>query len=114
MRSRTHLAALTATAICAATIGLLACGGDDDGSQGAAYGPGDTEETSPARERFNAQVREILTEQQELTDSEADCAIEELEGTIAEDEIPEAESAAELPPETLQAAFDAGVACAGR
>jgi hypothetical protein len=113
MPSGTRLRNLTVAATCAAAIGLAACGGDDDGSTGGAYGPGN-EQASPARERFNDQVREVLIDQQQLTDSEADCAIEELEETIPDEELPEAESAAELPPEILRAAFDAGVACAGR
>jgi len=95
--------------VAACAIALLGggCGSGEEPSDDATDGAG---EGIPADVR--SELRALLVGEQALTDSEAGCAIRRLEGEL--DEPPELDPAGELPPATVQAAFEAGVACAGR
>jgi len=95
--------------VAACAIALLGggCGSGAERNEEANDGAG---EGIPADVR--SELRALLVDEQALTDSEADCAIRRLEDEIGEP--PELEPGGELPPEIVQAAFEAGVACAGR
>ncbi len=60
----------------------------------------------------------MLTTQQDLTQSEAECAIDELESSVSDDElkdaIVEAANTGQPPQDLIDAGFDAGKECAGQ
>lgn len=121
----TRFRAFAVAGACVAALGFAACGGDDEESTTTPT----TEETSTTdtgeldstdagalRDQFNVQLIEVLTTQQNLTDAQAQCAIEELESTVSDDELQaailEAAESGEAPQDLIDAGFDAGQACA--
>lgn len=128
--SRTvSLRILVPIAACVAVLGLAACGDDDETTSSPATVPaettgaettdtGDLPDASALREQFNQQLLQVLTTTQNLTQAQAQCAIEELESTVSDDELQRAiEEAAETgqpPQDLIDSAFDAGASCAGK
>jgi ABC-type phosphate transport system substrate-binding protein len=132
--SRTRLRALLLAAGCAAVLGLAACGGGDDssttasstttpvGATGASStdsgdtGTTPTGDASALRDAFNAQLIQVLTTSQGLTQSQAECAINELENTVSDsqlqDAITEAAQTGQPPKDLIDAGFAAGQQCA--
>ena len=133
-RTTTRVRALALALGCASILGLAACGGDDsdDTSTAATSTTSTTTETSAdttttdadsldataLREAFNQQLLQVLTTQQDLTQSEAECAIDELESSVSDDElkdaIVEAANTGQPPQDLIDAGFDAGKECAGQ
>lgn len=133
LRAAVNPRALAATIACLAALGLAACGGDDDATTGASTT--DTtgvSSTQPAtttsvdesslpnagtlREQFNEQLLQILTTTQGLDEETAQCAIDQLEARISDEQIRQAiiDSAqtGEPPQDLIDEAFDAGAECA--
>ncbi len=123
-RSRLGIRALILTGVCAATLGLAACGDDEEEATTptteAEATTSTTEEEATAlesddpevlREQFNAALRETLTTTQGLSESQADCAIAELEDTITDDVLQELSETGTVSAEVQEAAVDAGIAC---
>ena len=129
----TRLRALALLAGCIAILGLAACGGGDDTTStsttsttaptdttGATSGNTDTGDlpgdASALRDEFNQQLLQVLTTQQNLTQSQAQCAIDELEQSVTDEElqqaIVEAAQSGQAPQDLINEAFDAGAACA--
>ncbi len=122
---------LALVAGCVATLGLAGCGGGDDETTSASTttatetttaettdtGGGDPE-AAALRERFNEQLLQVLTTTQNLTRAQAECAIDELESSVSDQELQRAiEAAAETgqpPQDLIDSAFDAGASCAGK
>ena len=113
---------LLVTALCATALGLAACGDDDEEeattpTTDAATTTTEAEATettdvSDTREQFNEQLRQVLITQNDLTESQADCAIDQLNETISDEQIEEANTSGAPSQEVLDAAFQAGVDCA--
>ena len=133
LTSRLRILALLAG--CIAILGLAACGGDDEttsstSSTTTATGTtgesstttsGDTGgdvsgDASALRDQFNQQLLQVLTTQQNLTESQAQCAIDELEQSVSDEQlqqaIVEAAQSGQAPQDLINEAFDAGAACA--
>ena len=123
-RSRLRIRSLILTGVCAATLGLAACGDDEEESAAptteAEATTSTTEEEAPElesddpevlREQFNAALRETLTTTQDLSESQADCAIAELEDTITDDVLQELSETGAVSAEVQEAAVDAGITC---
>ena len=126
--------ALAASIACLAALGLAACGGDDDTTPAASTttdttGVSSTQPTTTTsvdesslpdagtlREQFNEQLLQILTTTQGLNEETAQCAIDQLEARISDEEIRQAiiDSAetGEPPQDLIDEAFDAGSECA--
>ena len=125
--------ALAASITCLAALGLAACGGDDDTTSAASTTTDTTgvSSTQPAttsvdegslpdagtvREQFNEQLLQILTTTQGLNQATAQCAIDQLETRISDEQIRQAiiDSAetGEPPQDLIDEAFDAGAECA--
>ncbi len=124
---RTRFRVLALLAGCVAILGLAACGGDDETTSTTsttaptgATGSGDTSDlpgdASALRDQFNQQLLQVLTTQQNLTQSQAQCAIDELEQSVTDEElqqaIVEAAQSGQAPQDLINEAFDAGAACA--
>ena len=128
-----HLRALACIAACVAVVGLAACGGDDETTGTSATttptGPTGTDTTgdidtsdlpdaATLREQFNQQLLQILTTTQGLSQSQAQCAVEELENRISDEEIQqavaEAAQSGQTPQDLIDEAFDAGAECSGK
>ena len=124
-----HLRSLAAIAACTAALGLAACGGDDEttdstpttttGATGAdTTGNVDTSDL-PApedlREQFDEQLLQILTTTQGMSESQAECAVRELDSRISDEQIQEAIAEAaqtgQSPQDLIDEAFDAGAEC---
>jgi hypothetical protein len=125
----TRFRAFAVTAACVAALGFAACGDDDEETSTTApvaeetttetsgdTGELDTADAGALRDQFNQQLITVLTEQQNLTEAQAQCAIEELESTVSDDELQaailEAAESGEAPQDLIDAGFDAGQACA--
>ena len=125
-----HLRTLAPIVAVAAVLALAACGGDDDttsstttttptGATGTDTTGGvdtsDLPDASTLREQFNEQLLQILTTTQGMSQSEAECAVKELENRISDEEIQEAIAEAaqtgQSPQDLIDEAFDAGAAC---
>ena len=63
------------------------------------------------RDQFNERLRQVLTEQQGLTVTQADCAIDELQDSLTDDALQQVAETGQPPKDLIDAAFDAGVAC---
>jgi hypothetical protein len=105
---------LAVTAICAAALGVAACGDDDDETtETEATGTvEETDDVSELRSAFNEQVRQVLLDVQGLSEAQADCAIDELGTSISDADIEEANESGEPSQDILDAAIDAGQECA--
>jgi hypothetical protein len=125
-----RLRILVPIAACVAVLGLVACGDDEEttttpatvpaettGAETSETGGTDLPEASALREQFNQQLLQVLTTTQDLTQAQAECAIEELESTVSDEELEQAiQEAAETgqpPQDLIDSAFDAGASCAG-
>ncbi len=123
----TRVRAFAAAGACIAALGFAACGDDDE----EATTETTSEETSATttdtgavedidaealREQFNEQLITVLTTQQDLTQAQAECAIEELESTVSDEDLQaailEAAESGEAPQDLIDAGFDAGQTCA--
>jgi hypothetical protein len=139
-RTSTRLRALLLAAGCAAVLGLAACGGGSDsssttttptvpaGTTGASSTDsgsttGDTGSISGAdisqlRDAFNQQLMQVLTTSQGLTQSQAQCAIDELDQTVSDADLQSAlQQAAQTgqpPQDLIDAGFQAGQHCANQ
>jgi ABC-type oligopeptide transport system substrate-binding subunit len=131
----TRLRALAMIAGLVAVLGLGACGGDDEttststSSTTVATDSTETESTDPGtttgdipdasalRDQFNQQLLQVLTTTQNLTQSQAQCAIDELEQSVSDQElqdaIVEAAQSGQPPQDLIDSAFQAGAQCAG-
>jgi hypothetical protein len=135
----TRLRMLLLAAGCAAVLGLAACGGDDDSSTSTAatvptgatgaestdsgsttgdVGDLSSGDISELRDAFNQQLMQVLTGQEGLTQSQAECAIKELENSVSDQELAdalqEAAQSGEPPQDLIDAGFDAGQTCANQ
>ncbi len=131
-RTTTSVRALALALGCAAILGLAACGGDDEDTSTAATSTTSTSTETSAdtttdadqldatalREAFNQQLLQVLTTQQDLSQSEAECAINELESSVSDEDlkeaIVEAANTGQPPQDLIDAGFDAGKECAGQ
>lgn len=137
----TRLRALLLAAGCAAVLGLAACGGGNDsstttsstipaGATGASstVGGSTTDSTTTSttggtdsaalRDQFNQALAQVLISQQGLTQSQAQCAIKELDQSVSDTDLQSAiQQMAQngTPPQSLiDSAFQAGKDCAGQ
>jgi hypothetical protein len=117
---------------CTAVLGLAACGDDEDPTTSSTTTPtgatgaettdtGDTGDidlgdASELRDQFNQQLLQVLTTTQNLSESQAQCAIDALEESVSDDElqaaIQEAAQTGEPPQDLIDAGFEAGQECA--
>jgi hypothetical protein len=131
-RTSTWIRALVLAAFCAALLGLAACGSDDSDSTSTEAAstttsstedggtttsiPDDAVDASALRDEFNRQLLTVLTTQQNLTDSQAQCAIDKLEETVSDDQLKdailEAAQTGQPPQDLIDAGFNAGKECA--
>jgi basic membrane lipoprotein Med (substrate-binding protein (PBP1-ABC) superfamily) len=132
-KSSARRSALALLAACLAVVGLAACGGGDDttvadttsttttSTEASSTDTGSTSATgnvdaSQLRDAFNQQLLQVLTTTQNLTQAQAQCAIDELENTVSDEELQQAiEDAAQSgqpPQDLINEAFDAGAKCA--
>lgn len=125
-RGRARVRALAATLGAIIVLGLAACG-DSGGETTSTKAPAPTVATGPEsgatggevaalRDRLNAALLRLLTEREGLSRSRAECAIDKFEGSIGDEDlraaIREAAAGSGVPQDILDAAFDAGQACA--
>jgi hypothetical protein len=113
-RQRLAAIALAVASLIAAT--LTACGGDGGSSMtGANTTSTGTEEISQLRQRFDDQIRSLLT-RRGLDPDVIDCALERMSQTVTDAQIQEAAEEVKqtgAPPTTLiTAAANAGAECA--
>ena len=135
-RTSTRLRVLLLAAGCAAVLGLAACGGDDESSStttpAATTGASSTDTGSTTgdlgnissddigalRDAFNQQLLQVLTTSEGLTQSQAECAIKELENSVSDQELAdalqEAAQSGQPPQDLIDAGFEAGQTCAGQ
>jgi len=134
-----RLRMLLLAAGCTAVLGLAACGGGDDsssttstpvatgatGSSSTDSGntTGDTGDLSSGdigalRDAFNQQLMQVLTTQQGLSQSQAECAIHELENSVSDqqlaDALQQAAQSGQPPQDLIDAGFQAGQHCANQ
>jgi hypothetical protein len=131
---RTGALILAATSV----LGLAACGGGSDttatsattaptGATGASSSTSSTTtgstdtggvDISALREQFNQQLEQVLTTREGLSDSQAKCALDELENTISDQDLQDAITAAaqggSAPQSLIDKAFAAGKDCANK
>jgi hypothetical protein len=135
----TRLRVLLLAAGCAAVLGVAACGGDDDSTSTTsspvatgATGASSTDSGSTTddagdlssgdigalRDAFNQQLMQVLTSQEGLSQSQAQCAIKELESTVSDqqlaDALQQAAQSGEPPQDLIDAGFQAGQHCANQ
>ena len=123
-RPSVRIRALVLTGVCAATLGLAACGDEEEESTAptteAEATTSTTEEEATElesddpevlREQFNAALRETLTTTQDLSDAQAECAIEELQEIITDDVLQGLSETGTVSAEVQEAAVDAGITC---
>ncbi len=125
----TRFRAVAVAGACVAAIGFASCGGDDEettttptieesGTTGETGDVGalDTGDAGALRDQFNDQLITVLTTQQDLTQAQAECAVEELESSVSDDELQaailEAAESGEAPQDLIDAGFEAGQSCA--
>ena len=135
-RTTTWIRALLLAAGCAALLGLAACGSDDGDSTSTEAAsttttttstqdsgtttsiPEDAIDAAALRDEFNKQLLTVLTTQQNLTDSQAQCAIDKLEETVSDEDLKsaiiEAAETKQPPQDLIDAGFNAGKECAGQ
>ena len=128
-----HLRSLAPIAACVAALALPACGGDDETTDASSTAvstgatgtdttgdidTGDLPDAGTLREQFNEQLLQILTTTQGMSRQQAECAVEELEGRISDEEIrqaiAEAAETGQSPQDLIDEAFDAGAECSDR
>ncbi|MFI5122536.1 MAG: hypothetical protein ACHQJ5_06535 [Vicinamibacteria bacterium] len=132
----TRLRVLALIAGCVAILGLAACGGGDETTSSSStttptettgadstdsttsVDTGDLPDASVLRDQFNQQLLQVLTTTQNLTQAQAQCAIDELEQSVSDEElqqaIVEAAQTGQPPQDLIDSAFDAGAQCANQ
>jgi hypothetical protein len=113
-------------------FGLTGCGGDDETTDSSSTTQADTTgaetrdeldtsdlpDASTLREQFDQQLLQILTTTQNMSQAQAECAVEKLETRISDEEIQQAIAAAaqtgQSPQDLIDEAYDAGAECAER
>jgi ABC-type oligopeptide transport system substrate-binding subunit len=125
-RPRHLVVALAATA----ALALAACGGGGSSSSSTtsssttpetttssttstSTSANTTSTTSDLRAAFDKALRQNLVQQQNLSSSQADCVLNELEKTLSDADI-QAVINGQTPKAVTQAAFNAGVKCASQ
>ena len=106
---RARLAALSL--LCAAALGLTACGGGDDGSSSSSAST-TTTTTSDLRAQFDELLRQNLTGEQGLTAAQADCVIAKLQKAVTDTQIEQVVTGGQLSQQVREAAAKAGISCA--
>lgn len=117
-----RIRALVLTGVCAAALGFSACGDDEEEPATSATTEAETTETETTeadssddvealREQFNASLLQTLTTTQNLSKSQAECAIAELQDVITDDVLEELNATGTVSSEVQKAAVDAGIAC---
>ena len=121
--TRSRLAVLAL--VCAAAVGLGACGGDDDGDGDAASQEGTpaesaatdtTTDTEAPTEQGDprAEVEQLLSNllaAQGLSDQQIDCVVSDLRENVSDAEIADAITNARLSNDVIQAATAAALGC---
>ena len=78
----------------------------------------DSIDAAALRDEFNKQLLQVLTTTQNLTDSQAQCAIDKLEETVTDeqlkDAIVQAAQSGQPPQDLIDAGFQAGKECANQ
>ena len=131
-RTTTLIRVLLLAIACSAMLALAACGGDDstttatETSTATTPATTDTGSTDAAdsidagalRDEFNKQLLQVLTTTQNLTDSQAQCAIDKLEASVSDeqlkDAIVQAAQSGQPPQDLIDAGFQAGKECANQ
>jgi hypothetical protein len=130
-----HLRSLAPIVACLAVLAVGACGGDGDttgtsstttstdATDADTTGTGEVDtsglpDAATLRDQFDDQLLQLLTTTQGLSESQARCAIDELEKRFSDEEIRVAIAAAaetgQSPQDLIDEAFDAGAECADR
>jgi hypothetical protein len=130
--SRTRIRGLVLAAICAAALGLAACGDDDDDAATTTDTAVETTETTDSGDtttettettdtgetaETEGDVTELLRSQLEaagIQPDQAECVIDELESTLDEDTLEELRDAQEAPQEVIDASTAAAQKCLGQ
>jgi len=129
-RTTTLIRVLLLAVACAAVLALTACGGDDSTTTAAETSTttssttdsgsttdGSSIDAAALRDEFNKQLLQVLTTTQNLSDSQAQCAIDKLEETVSDDQlkdaIVQAAQSGQPPQDLIDAGFQAGKDCAG-
>ena len=129
-RTTTLIRVLLLAVACAAVLALTACGGDDSTTTAAetttttssttdsgSTADGSSIDAAALRDEFNKQLLQVLTTTQNLSDSQAQCAIDKLEETVSDDQlkdaIVQAAQSGQPPQDLIDAGFQAGKDCAG-
>jgi hypothetical protein len=122
-RPSVRIRALVLTGVCATTLGLAACGEEEESTAPTTEAEATTSTTEEEatdlesddpevlREQFNAALRETLTTTQDLSDAQAECAIEELQEIITDDVLQGLSETGTVSAEVQEAAVDAGITC---
>ncbi len=131
-RTTTLIRVLLLAIACSAMLALVACGGDDSTTTAAETSTTTTPATTDAgstdaadsidaaalRAEFNKQLLQVLTTTQNLTGSQAQCAIDKLEETVTDeqlkDAIVQAAQSGQPPQDLIDAGFQAGKECANQ
>jgi hypothetical protein len=131
-RFTTRLRVLALTAGCVAVLGLAACGGSDStttsstttptGATGASttgsVDPNSLPDAAALRDQFNQQLLQVLTTTQNLTQSQAQCAIDALQNSVSDQELQQAildaAQSGQPPQDLIDSAFQAGKDCASQ
>jgi hypothetical protein len=113
-------------------LGLGACGGGDETTSTGStttqpettdpdttgnLDTSDLPDAATLRKQFNEELLQILTTTQGLSQSQAECAIDELDARISDEEVrravAEAAQSGQSPQDLIDEAFDAGAQCSG-
>lgn len=131
-RTTTLIRVLLLTIACGAILALAACGSDDSTTTAAststtttpattdtsAADAADSIDAGQLRDEFNRQLLQVLTTTQNLSDSQAQCAIDKLESTVTDeqlkDAIVQAAQSGQPPQDLIDAGFQAGKECANQ
>lgn len=119
IRAASRRRAAIASLLVAAALALGACGGDDDSTTTVTDTSATTDTTdtttgepSDLRAAFDQALRDNLTQQQGLTEAQADCVLDDLAENLSDEQIQDVVSG-ETPQAVTEAAFNAGLKCAG-
>ena len=131
-RTTTLIRVLLLTIACGAILALAACGSDDSTTTAAststtttpattdtsAADAADSIDAGQLRDEFNRQLLQVLTTTQNLSNSQAQCAIDKLESTVTDeqlkDAIVQAAQSGQPPQDLIDAGFQAGKECANQ
>ena len=129
-RTTTLIRVLLLTIACGAILALAACGSDNSTTTAAststtttpattdtsAADAADSIDAGQLRDEFNRQLLQVLTTTQNLSDSQAQCAIDKLESTVTDEQLNVIVQAAQSgqPQDLIDAGFQAGKECANQ